>query len=162
MKIIIKKIKKIKYYERLNHCNLYSMESQRGHSDLTENLKWMKRFNKGDVNMVHMIYDHKRANSNRIQFNNLRFHDMNKNLIAISALNKENRLCNYVVSANTIETPPKLDGNKRYKVINLQGVLCGLLKTLHILLFLFQFFLFYFLFITEFNFAFFSLFILLF
>ncbi len=84
---------------------------------MIEVYKWMKGYNKGDVNKVIIIREQSRTRSSRFKLDKSRFNkDMGKNWFTNRVLDEWNSLSSHVVSANTIgrRLDKFMDGKDRW------------------------------------------------
>ena len=88
--------------------------------DLIKVYKWMKGYNKGDINKVLIVREQDRTRSNGFKLDKFRFNkDIGKNWFTNRVVDEWNRLSSHVVSANTIDTFKKrldkfMDGEGRW------------------------------------------------
>ena len=95
----------IKERERLKSLNLHSLERRRIRGDLIEVYKWVKGFNKGDINKVLIVKEQGRTRNNGYKLDKFRFKkDIGKNWFTNRVVNEWNRLGEHVVSAETIDS----------------------------------------------------------
>lgn len=66
-------LRNLPYRERLRRLNLHSLERRRVRGDLTEVLKWMKGYRKGDINKVLVVREQGRTRSNGFKLDKFRF-----------------------------------------------------------------------------------------
>ena len=52
---MILEVRNLIYKDRLKHLNLHSLERRRVREDLKEVFKWIKSFNRGDINEVLIV-----------------------------------------------------------------------------------------------------------
>ena len=139
------------YRERLKSLNLHSLERRRIRGDLIEVYKWVKGFNKGDINKVLIVKEQGRTRNNGYKLDKFRFKkDIGKNWFTNRVVNEWNRLGEHVVSAETIDSFKRrldkfMDDNDRcfflYLFFFLWAALCrstGLLQTPSFLMFLYE------------------------
>ncbi len=87
---------------------------------MIEVYKWMKGYNKGDINKVLFVREQGMTRCNGFKLDKFRFNkDMGKNWIANRIVDEWNRLSSHVVNANTIDTFKKtlnrfMDGEGRW------------------------------------------------
>ncbi len=73
--------------------------------DLIEVYRWMKGYNKGDINKVLIVKEQGRTRSNGFKLDKFRFSkDIGKNWFTNRVVDEWNILSSHVVSANTIDT----------------------------------------------------------
>ena len=103
---MIQGIRNSTYRERLKSLNLHSLERRRIRGDLIEVLyKWVKGFNKGDINKVLIVKEQGRTLINGCKLDEFRFKkDIGKNMFTNRVVNEWNRLGEHVVSAETIDS----------------------------------------------------------
>ncbi len=72
---------------------------------MTEVYKWIKEYNKGDINKVFIVSEQGRTYSDGSKQNKSRFSkDIRKNWFTSRVVDEWNRLSSHVVSTNTIDT----------------------------------------------------------
>ncbi len=87
---------------------------------MIEVYKWMKGYNKVDINKVLIVKEQGRTRSNGFKLDKFRFNkDVGKNWFTNRVVDEWNRLSSHVVSANTIDTFKKrldrfIDGERRW------------------------------------------------
>ena len=102
---MIQGIRNLTYRERLKSLNLHSLERRRIRGDLIEVYKWVKGFNKGDINKVLIVKEQGRTRNNGYKLDKFRFKkDIGKNWFTNRVVNEWNRLGEHVVSAETIDS----------------------------------------------------------
>ncbi len=102
---MVQGLRSLPYRERLRRLKLHSLEGRRVRGDLIEVYKWMKGYNKGDVNMVLIVKEQGRTRSNGFKLDKFRFNkDIGKNWFTNRVVDEWNRLSGHVVSANTIDS----------------------------------------------------------
>ncbi len=117
---MIQGLRTLPYRERLRRLKLQSLERRRVRGDFIEIYKWMKGYNKGDVNKVLIVSEQGRMRSNGFKLDKFRFHKgIGKNWFTNRVVDEWNRLSSHVVSANTIDTFEKrlhkfMDGDDRW------------------------------------------------
>ncbi len=72
---------------------MHSLERRRVRGDLIEVYKWMKGYNKGDINKVLIVREQGRTRK-----------DIGKNWFTNRVVDEWNRLSSHVVSANTMDS----------------------------------------------------------
>ena len=70
---IIQGIRNLTYKDRLRHLNLHSLERRRVRGDLREVCKWVKDFNKGNINKIIIVKEIVRTRTNGFKLDNFRF-----------------------------------------------------------------------------------------
>ncbi len=101
----IQGLSNLPYRERLRRLNLHSLERRRLRGDLIEVYKWMKGYNKGDINKVLIVRERGRTRSNGSKLDKFRFNkDIGKNWFTNRVMDEWNRLSIHVVSANTMDS----------------------------------------------------------
>ncbi len=78
---IIQRLRTLPYRERLRRLDLHSLKRRRVRGDLIEVFKWMKGYNKGDINKVLIVREHCRTRSNGFKLDNLRFNKDREKLV---------------------------------------------------------------------------------
>ena len=117
---MIQGLRTLTYQERLRSLNLHLLERRRVRGDLIEVYKWMKGYNKGDINKVLIVREQNRTRSNGFKLDKFRFNrEIGKNWFTNRVVDEWNRLSSHVVSANTIDTFKKrlhkfMDGESRW------------------------------------------------
>ena len=117
---MIQGLRTLTYQERLRRLNLHSLERRMVKVDLIEVYKWMKGYNKGDINKVLIVREQNRTRSNGFKLDKFRFNrEIGKNWFTNRVVDEWNRLSSHVVSANTIDTFKKrldkfMDGEGRW------------------------------------------------
>ena len=116
----IQGLRNLPYRERLRHLNLHSLERRRVRGDMIEVYKWMKGYNKGDINKVLMVREQGRTRSNGFKLDKFRFNkDIGKNWFTNRVVDEWNGLSTHVVSANTLDSFKRrldkfMDGEDRW------------------------------------------------
>ncbi len=91
-------LRTLPYQERLRRLNLHSLERRRLRGDLIEVYKWMKGYNKGDINKVLIVREQGRTRSNEFKLDKFRFSkDIGKNWFTNRVVDEWNRLSSHVV-----------------------------------------------------------------
>ena len=97
-------LRNLPYSERLKSLNLHSLERRRTRGDLIEVFKWMKGFNKGDVNKILKVRELGRNRSHGFKLDKFRFRkEIGRWWFSNRVVNDWNSLSSHVVEANTIE-----------------------------------------------------------
>ncbi len=77
---MIQGVRNLPYEDRLKHLNLHSLERRTLRGDLIEVYKWMKGYNKGDVNKILLVKEPGRTRGNCFKLDKFRFNkDIGKN-----------------------------------------------------------------------------------
>ena len=98
-------IRNLPYEDRLKSLNLHSLERRRVRGDLIEVFKWVKGFNKGDLNKVLILKEQGRTRTNGYKLDKFRFmKDVGKNWFTNRVVGEWNKLSEYVVGAETIDS----------------------------------------------------------
>ena len=102
---MIQGLRNLPYSERLRALNLHSLERRRARGDLIEVFKWMKGFNKGDINKILKVKDLTRTRGHGFKLDKFRFRkEIGKWWFSNRVVNDWNRLSSHVVEANTLES----------------------------------------------------------
>ena len=73
-------IRNLTYKDKLEHLNLYSLDRRKVREDLIEVLKWVKGFNKGNINKVFIVKEKVRTRINVFKLDKFRYKkDLDKN-----------------------------------------------------------------------------------
>ena len=97
-------IRNLNYKDRLKRLQLHSLERRRVRGDLIEVFKWIKGFNKGDINKVLLVSTSNRTISNGYKLEKFRFRkEIGKNWFTNRVVDEWNRLSGHVVSAKSID-----------------------------------------------------------
>ena len=68
----IQAIRNLTYKDRLKHLNLHSLERHRARGGMIEVFKWVKGFNKGDINKVLIVKKKVRTLTNGLKLDKFR------------------------------------------------------------------------------------------
>ena len=116
--------------DKLEHLNLYSLERRRVTGDLIEVFKWVKGFNKMDINKILIIKEKVRTRTNGFKLDKFRFRkDIFKNWFTNGLVEEWNKLSKHVVSATTVNSFKKrldisMDKENGWEVLGEQELLC--------------------------------------
>ena len=96
-------LRSLPYGERLRRLNLHSLERRRVRGDLMEVFKWIKGYNRGDINKVLIFSEHGRTRSNGFKLDKFRFRkEIGRNWFTNRVVEEWNRLDSHVVEAASL------------------------------------------------------------
>ena len=96
---MVQGIRNLTYKDRLKHLNLHSLERRRVRGDLIEVFKWVKGFNKGDMNKVFIVKEEVRTRIHGFKLDKFRFRkDIGKKKFTNSVVEEWNKVSKHVVS----------------------------------------------------------------
>ena len=102
---MIQGIRNLTYKDRLKHLNLYSLERRRVRRDLIEVFKWIKGYNKEDINKVLIVKEKIRTLTKGFKLDKFRFRkDIGKNWFTNRVVEECSKLRKHMVSAGTVDT----------------------------------------------------------
>ena len=94
--------------DKLKHLNLHSLERRRIRGDLIEMFKWVKGFNKGNINKVLLVKEKVKTRTNGFKLDKFRYwKDVGKNWFTNRVVEEWNKLSKHVVSVRTVYTLEK-------------------------------------------------------
>ena len=100
-----KEFRDLTYKDRLKYLHLHSLERRRVRGNLIGVFKWVKSFNKGDINKVLIVKEKVRTWTNGLNLYKFRFRkDIGNNWFTNRVVEEWNKLSKHVVSARTIDT----------------------------------------------------------
>ena len=100
---MIQGLRNLPYQDRLKRLNLHSLERRRVRGDLIEVFKWVKGYNKGDLEKVLTFSQQGITRSNGFKLEKIRFRkEIGRNWFSNRVVGEWNRLGSQVVSAKTI------------------------------------------------------------
>ena len=101
---MIQGIRNLEYKDRLKRLKLHSLERRRVRGDLIEVFKWVKGFNKGDINKVLIVSGPGITRTNGYKLEKFRFKkELGKHWFTNRVVDEWNRLSGHVVGATTID-----------------------------------------------------------
>ena len=91
------------YGERLKKLKLHSLERKRVRGDFIEVYKWIKGYNKGDINKVLIFSEQNRTRNNGFKLNKFRFRkEIGRNWFTNRVLGEWNGLSSHIINANSL------------------------------------------------------------
>ena len=91
--------------DNLKDLNLHSLKRRKVRGDLKEVFKWVKGFNKGNINKIIIVKEKVRTRTNGFKLDKFRYRkDIGKNWFTNRVVEELNKISKHVVSSWTVDT----------------------------------------------------------